>query len=316
MKRKIHIKIIIAVFFIFLLICGYFYRSVKEESENQSEQINTAAISAAMDAINRYAPEVHYKDDIDGWTVIESQNGNATVWAPNIYGKIYVMMKFDGNNYIPYTIGVNGDKKLDISLNTTISTNEHDSSHELAEQSAIDCLSAYYSGEDIYSTSINGTKIEVEIMSPYSASDSAPEDWATIQSTLQQACSDLQSSMADFDIQTAILYFIDSEENNLLTVMNGKIGYDAFGGEYASTTDNPPTISLEEFEAIQTGMSYQEVFDIVGSRGTVLSEVDVGLGDEYYTAVYYWDGEGSLGANANITFQGGKVSAKAQFGLE
>ena len=65
--------------------------------------------------------------------------------APNIYGKIYVMMKFDGNNYIPYTIGVNGDKKLDISLNTTISTNEHDSSHELAEQSAIDCLSAYYS---------------------------------------------------------------------------------------------------------------------------------------------------------------------------
>jgi len=63
-------------------------------------------------------------------------------------------------------------------------------------------------------------------------------------------------------------------------------------------------------------MSYQEVFDIVGSRGTVLSEVDVGLGDEYYTAVYYWDGEGSLGANANITFQGGKVSAKAQFGLE
>lgn len=98
--------------------------------------------------------------------------------------------------------------------------------------------------------------------------------------------------------------------------MNGKIGYDAFGGEYASATDNPPTISLEEFEAIQTGMSYQEVFDIVGSRGTVLSEVDVGLGDEYYTAVYYWDGEGSLGANANITFQGGKVSAKAQFGLE
>ena len=190
------------------------------------------------------------------------------------------------------------------------------SEEDLAEQSAIDCLSAYYSGEDIYSTSINGTKIEVEIMSPYSASDSAPEDWATIQSTLQQASSDLQSSMAEFDIQTAILYFIDSEENNLLTVMNGKIGYDAFGGEYASATDNPPTISLEEFEAIQTGMSYQEVFDIVGSRGTVLSEVDVGLGDEYYTAVYYWDGEGSLGANANITFQGGKVSAKAQFGLE
>lgn len=73
------------------------------------------------------------------------------------------------------------------------------SEEDLAEQSAIDCLSAYYSGEDIYSTSINGTKIEVEIMSPYSASDSAPEDWATIQSTLQQACSDLQSSMAEFE---------------------------------------------------------------------------------------------------------------------
>ena len=29
------------------------------------------------------------------------------------------------------------------------------SEEELAEQSAIDCLSAYYSGEDIYSTSIH-----------------------------------------------------------------------------------------------------------------------------------------------------------------
>ena len=74
--------------------------------------------------------------------------------------------------------------------------------------------------------------------------------------------------------------------------------------------------SLEEFNAIKTGMTYQEVFDIVGSRGEVLSEVDLGLGDEYYTAMYTWDGEGSLGANANVTFQGGKVTSKAQFGLE
>ena len=100
-----------------------------------------------------------------------------------------------------------------------------------------------------------------------------------------------------------------------VTYVNGKQTYSIFGSN-AVSQDNPPTISLEEFEQIQIGMSYQEVFDLVGSRGELLSEADLGLGDDYYTAIYSWDGEGSLGANASVTFQGGYVTSKAQAGLE
>lgn len=79
---------------------------------------------------------------------------------------------------------------------------------------------------------------------------------------------------------------------------------------------NPSTISLEEFNAISTGMTYEEVVGIIGSEGEVLSEVDIGMGEEYKTTMYTWKGEGSLGANANVTIQGGKVTAKAQLGLK
>jgi len=35
-----------------------------------------------------------------------------------------------------------------------------------------------------------------------------------------------------------------------------------------------------------------------------------------HTIIYSWDGEGEIGANANFTFQGGKLQNKAQFGLK
>lgn len=86
--------------------------------------------------------------------------------------------------------------------------------------------------------------------------------------------------------------------------------------EDTSSDVNKPTITLEEFEAVKTGMSYDEVVAIIGGDGIASSEVDLGVGNEYKTAMYIWDGEGSLGANANITFQGGKVVSKAQIGLD
>ena len=79
---------------------------------------------------------------------------------------------------------------------------------------------------------------------------------------------------------------------------------------------NKPTISKDEFNSISTGMTYDEVVEIIGSEGEVLSEVDLDLGEEFKTIMYFWEGEGFPGANANITFQGGKVTAKAQAGLK
>lgn len=136
--------------------------------------------------------------------------------------------------------------------------------------------------------------------------------WEDMELTAQQLSTAIQDNL---DLNTSVVYIQDDEGNNLLTVINGKTTYNA-GGDNGGSGFNPSTITLEEFDAIQTGMGYQEVFDIVGGRGTVLSEVDLGLGSEYYTVIYQWEGEGAVGANANVTFQGGTVSAKAQFGLE
>lgn len=74
-------------------------------------------------------------------------------------------------------------------------------------------------------------------------------------------------------------------------------------------------ITLSEFNKIQNGMSYQEVVSIIGEEGTVLSSVDLNIGYEYAAQIYSWYGNNSV-ANANVTFQGGKVIAKAQLGLK
>lgn len=76
------------------------------------------------------------------------------------------------------------------------------------------------------------------------------------------------------------------------------------------------SISLQEFYKIEIGMTYEEVCNIVGGEGTLNTSVDLEMGDEYKTEMYSWTGDGIIGANASITFQGGKVISKAQFGLK
>lgn len=74
-------------------------------------------------------------------------------------------------------------------------------------------------------------------------------------------------------------------------------------------------ITLSEFNQIQNGMTYDEVIEIIGSPGELLSDVDIGLGQQYATKIYMWEGAGDYGSNANISFQGGRVILKAQIGL-
>ena len=80
------------------------------------------------------------------------------------------------------------------------------------------------------------------------------------------------------------------------------------------SSSDPSLMSLSEFNMLQDGMTYQEVVEIVGGHGTILSELSI-LGPEYHTAIYMWEGNGTLGANANVTFQGGRLIMKAQSGL-
>jgi hypothetical protein len=73
-------------------------------------------------------------------------------------------------------------------------------------------------------------------------------------------------------------------------------------------------VSLAQFEIVDIGMSYEQVCSIFNSAGVLMSEVD--LGDPMYTTkIYSWSGFGITGANCNVTFQGGRVISKAQFGL-
>lgn len=66
-----------------------------------------------------------------------------------------------------------------------------------------------------------------------------------------------------------------------------------------TTEQKQDRLNLEKFNKIETGMSYQEVINIIGEEGTVLSESEIG---NIKSTIYSWYGEGSIGVNANVTF--------------
>lgn len=72
-------------------------------------------------------------------------------------------------------------------------------------------------------------------------------------------------------------------------------------------------VTLANFQALETGMSYEEVVQILGSEGTEMSRTDLA---GIVSVMYMWEGEGMLGANMNAMFQNGELMSKSQFGLE
>ncbi len=81
----------------------------------------------------------------------------------------------------------------------------------------------------------------------------------------------------------------------------------------SGVSDDAEYITLEEFNKIETGMSYEEVQEIVGSAGEV--SVQSGSG-EFSITMVTWYGNGMAGSNANVTFTNGEVTGKAQVGLK
>lgn len=175
------------------------------------------------------------------------------------------------------------------------------------QESAVALVSQYFPAESVSKVKATENNVEVTI------TDMTNDGLSQAEQSAQQISTAL---IEELGLPNSVVYLQDSAGNILLTVMNGKTTYNASGDNTPAEGPNPSTITLEEFNAVQSGMNYQEVFDIIGGRGTLLSEVDMGLGSEYYTAMYQWDGEGAVGANATVTFQGGVVASKAQFGLE
>ena len=81
----------------------------------------------------------------------------------------------------------------------------------------------------------------------------------------------------------------------------------------SGVNDKSEYITLEKFNRISTNMTYDEVVEIIGSSGTVSSDVTSG---GYNIKIITWYGNGFAGSNANVTFTNGKVTGKAQAGLK
>ena len=78
--------------------------------------------------------------------------------------------------------------------------------------------------------------------------------------------------------------------------------------------EDKPTITKAEFDSIEEGMTYEEVVAIIGGEGELQAESGT-PGDQFHTVLYVWEGD-SAGSAANAMFQGGRLTSKAQYGLD
>jgi outer membrane protein assembly factor BamE (lipoprotein component of BamABCDE complex) len=74
-------------------------------------------------------------------------------------------------------------------------------------------------------------------------------------------------------------------------------------------------IDKAKYDQIQNGMTYEQVQQIAGGEGEILSESGQ-KGTDLYTIMVQYEGNGDLGANVSLMFQGNKLQTKAQFGLK
>ncbi|MGM0844025.1 MAG: hypothetical protein ACQEUT_03530 [Bacillota bacterium] len=81
------------------------------------------------------------------------------------------------------------------------------------------------------------------------------------------------------------------------------------GVEENKKVGNPEAITLEEFNQIEKGMSYEEVVSIIGAEG-----VQMGDGDGN-NQVYVWDGE-ITDSFASVSFLQDKMTRKTQRGIK
>ena len=86
--------------------------------------------------------------------------------------------------------------------------------------------------------------------------------------------------------------------------------------EYVYPDSKNVVVTLDEYNNISSGMTEQEVWDIIGGQCTKTGTTDLGMGDEYITISYGCNGNGGVGSNVILMFQGGKLSTFSQIGLK
>lgn len=100
----------------------------------------------------------------------------------------------------------------------------------------------------------------------------------------------------------------------VIAIVIGSIGQDkAIQKTISGVSNDSEYITMEEYNSIETGMSYDEVKEIVGSAGEISSQVE---SNGIKIVIISWYGNGMAGSNANVTFTNNKVTGKAQVGLK
>lgn len=118
-----------------------------------------------------------------------------------------------------------------------------------------------------------------------------------------------ESELADIKTEIYEWESHDGWGNANITFQNGKVVNKA---QFGVDSGDGVEITIDQYNSIETGMTYDEVVALLGGEGTLLSDTELAGST---SQIYMWEGT-SLGANANITFSDGKVVAKAQYGLE
>lgn len=119
-----------------------------------------------------------------------------------------------------------------------------------------------------------------------------------------------QSTSTVGDITTTIYdWDSDSWGNASVTFQNDKVVNKT---QIGVSGQSEAEITMDMYNQIETGMTYDEVVAIIGGEGELQSDTSVaGISSQLYS----WPGS-SLGSSCSITFNDGKVSSKSQYGLD
>lgn len=78
------------------------------------------------------------------------------------------------------------------------------------------------------------------------------------------------------------------------------------------TEDTGEYATIDKFNQIENGMTYDKVVEIMGTEGEAISSMEL-MGID--TAIYQWSGKDGI-SNATVTFENSVVSGKIQLGLD
>jgi hypothetical protein len=97
-------------------------------------------------------------------------------------------------------------------------------------------------------------------------------------------------------------------------VLNKAADSDPASNTSITTPEGKPAITVEKFNQVQKGMTYEEVKTLLGADGEKVVNEGAQSTDSEYLTTYRWYGQND-GSVAVMSFLDGKLAAKTQIGL-